>query len=268
MFSGTPCIRLSRVVPGNAGAVYVKWESLSPHMSGYDRVAELWAQQVALPAQVFDAANAAWCISLAAACLRRGVTLNVFVPEGTPLEARQAMQLLKAKVTLTPASEGVWGAMARARQAGPLVQESHHALFAQAHRATADELRAHVEAEGGRIDALVCGASTGGLWTACAHMVRSAFPSAVCVAARVDGDALVPHLDAALAPQWVVVPAPEAKAMRTALATQEGMLLSAAQGAVVAAAVAQAVKVGQDARIFAVVGEGGERTLSVDAVSC
>jgi|CXWL01.1.fsa_nt_gi cysteine synthase len=267
---GTPCVRLSRLAPAGSGAVYVKWESLSPHMSGYDRVARAWSEQIAPAAgsMVYEAANVAWCISLSSACMEHGVTLHVFLPENAPLEARQTLVLLKVKLTLTPAAEGAKGARERARLLGPLVSEQQQELFANAHRDTAAELMAHVQAEGGRIDAMVCGASTGGLWTACARAVQSVSPSAACWVAALEGDQIaldVSRLDAALKPQLATVLLDEARTTRSALAKKEGMLLSTAQGAVVAVALARARELGADARVFAVVGEGGERTLSVEA---
>lgn len=267
---GTPCVRLSRLGTTGSGVVYVKWESLSPHMSGYDRVARAWSEQGAPAAgsTVYEAANVAWCISLASACMERDVRLHVFLAEDAPLEARQTLVLLKAKLTLTPAGEGAMGARERARLAGPLVSEQQRDLFANAHRDTAAELLAHVHAEGGRIDAMVCGASTGGLWTACARAVQAAFPLAERLVAALEGDQIaldISRLDASLKPQLAKISIDEARSTRSALAKKEGMLLSTAQGAVVAVALARARELGADARVFAVVGEGGERTLSVEA---
>lgn len=267
---GTPCVRLTRLPAAGSGTVYVKWESLSPHLSGYDRVAKALLESQALSAgsTYVEASHVSWCICLAAACVSKGARLHVYLPDDVSQESQQMLRLLKVNLTLTPAVQGLGHAKMLARREGTLVSERHAAVFTEARRATAEELLAHIEAEGGRIDAFVCGAATGGLFTACARALATKHPRALRCVATVESFGAgvdVAAIDAALAPQPMRIALDEARSTRTLLARREGMLVSTEQGAVIAAALRQASALGEQARIFAIVSESGERTLSVDS---
>jgi cysteine synthase A len=192
-----------------------------------------------------------------------------------------------AELVLTPAIEGMTGAVATAER---LVEENDGYFMPQqftnpanpeAHRQTT--AREILEATGGRIDAFVVGVGTGGTITGAGEVLREAIPDLRIVAVEpsrspvLSGGHARPHaiqgIGASFVPgvlnrdvydEVLTVNDDDALKMSARLIREEGILAGISSGANVHAARTVARKIGAGKRVVTLVCDTGERYLSVD----
>ncbi len=276
----TPVVRLQRVNP----KIFVKLETFSPLATFYDRVARHLATRLDAPrgTTLIDGGEGPYLISLASQCAVRGWSLRAFLPEDETVETRQTLQVMGVEVRPTPFAEGVDGALRAARAEGTVVTELRLDAELKAWAEVAAELSAAISADGGRIDALVTlltsGAQVAHLGPAAQKFNRGV--RLVCVqpasAAILDGEPWKPHrqhghttsaeiplADALQKVERAAVTDEAAWKMRERLGREEGLLVSVASAAGIEAAAQLASTLSDDARVYCLALDTGERFFSL-----
>src|SRR5690348_13751798 len=118
----TPLIRLRRVTQGCHADVVAKLENFNPLWSVKDRIgvamidAAEAENQINKDTLIVEATSGNTGIALAFTCAARGYRLTVTMPESMSLERRRLLKAFGAEIVLTPASEGMPGAVRRAEE--------------------------------------------------------------------------------------------------------------------------------------------------------
>lgn len=287
----TPVIKLNRLVPKNSAEVYVKLESFNPGASVKDRAARQMieaaeAQGLLKPAQtIVEPTSGNTGIALSWIGAVKGYPVIIVMPESMSLERRKLIQAYGAKLVLTPASEGMRGAIQRAKElvkelGAFMPQQFQNPANPEAHtETTALEILADFGADG--LDAFVAGVGTGGTITGVSKVLKEANPNIQIFAAEADESAVLsgqepaPHsiqgISAGFIPDVLntasydgIVRVPSQKALETArqAASQEGLLVGISSGAAIWAAIQVAQKLGKGKKVLTILADSGERYLS------
>lgn len=292
LVGGTPLVRLNRLTEGLDATVAVKLEFYNPANSVKDRIGKA----------IIDAAEAAGAlkpggtivegtsgntgIALAMVGAARGYKVILTMPETMSTERRVMLRAYGADIVLTPGSEGMRGAVEKAKE---IVAETPNSIWAQqfaneanpeVHRTTtAEEIWADTE---GKVDIFVSGVGTGGTITGVGQVLKARKPGVQIVAvepkdsAILNGGAPGPHKIQGLGANFVpeildteiydeVIDATIEDAVRVAreLGTKEGILGGISSGAIVWAALELAKRPENAGKlIVAVVCDFGERYIS------
>ncbi len=189
----TPLVKLRKVTDGCVASVVVKMENLNPLWSVKDRIGRAMIDAAERDGKIkpgtviIEPTSGNTGIGLAYVCAARGYKLAVTMPESMTIERRRLLRALGADVILTPAADGMKGAIARAEQ---LVAEKPDVYFMpqqfknpanpEVHRkTTAEEIWRDTE---GKVDILISGVGTGGTITGCSEVLKSRKPSFKAIA--------------------------------------------------------------------------------------
>jgi len=191
LIGNTPLVRINRAVRGGA-VVYAKLEYFNPLKSVKDRIGvsmieDAIARGLVTPdTVVIEPTSGNTGIGLAFVCAAKRLRLIITMPESMTLERRAILRALGAETVLTPAAEGMRGAIARAEQ---LLTEMPKAFMPQQfenpanveihRRTTAEEIWNDTE---GRADILVAGVGTGGTITGVGEVIKQRKRSFQCIA--------------------------------------------------------------------------------------
>jgi cysteine synthase A len=294
----TPLIRLRRVIDGSNAEVVAKMENFNPLWSVKDRIgvsmidAAEASGKITKDTVIIEPTSGNTGIALAFTCAARGHRLIVTMPESMSMERRRLIKAFGAEIVLTPAAEGMPGAV---RKAEELVNNTPNAFMPQQFKNPANpEIHRKTTAEeiwndtGGRIDILVSGVGTGGTITGCGEVLKSRKPSIQMVAVEPLNSPVIgqsrrheplrpgPHkiqgLGAGFIPDVlnpdviddvVTVRDDEAFEMSRRLASEEGMLCGISSGAAVVGAAVIARRPESAGKLIVVVlPDLGERYLS------
>ncbi|MDO4606646.1 MAG: cysteine synthase A [Bowdeniella nasicola] len=286
----TPLVRINRLHCGGAEVV-AKLEYFNPANSVKDRVGVAIvdaAEAAGLPSggTIVEATSGNTGIALAMVGAARGYRVVLTMPESMSVERRKLLRAYGAELVLTPAADGMAGAVARAKQietdtpGAVLASQFTNPANPQIHReTTAAEIW---EDTAGQVDVLVAGVGTGGTITGAGSRLRELNPDLHIVAVEpaasplLSGGKAGPHaiqgiganfipeiLDTSLYDEVIAVSNDDARATAAAAAREEGLFVGISAGAALAAAcqVAQRPdRAGQ--RIVVILPDLGERYLS------
>jgi cysteine synthase A len=290
LVGNTPLLQLRRAVPEGSAHVFAKLEYLNPGGSVKDRAAigiiRRGEEQgkLKLGATIVEATAGNTGIGLALIGVNRGYKVALFVPENFSEEKVSLMRALGAKVTRTPESEGMQGAINRARE----LAKGDPSAFMAAQFENPANPEYHYETTGpeifeqmeGRIDAMVIGAGTAGTFTGVARCLKERLPHIHTVVVETEGSVLaggppgkhkiegigssfVPkNFDREVCDEIVTVKDVDAFGMVKCLAGQEGVLSGSSGGANVFAAIEVAKRLGAGKRVVTMIPDSAERYLS------
>jgi cysteine synthase A len=293
LIGNTPLVRLSRFGEGAQGVLIGKIEAFSPGYSVKDRIGVSMIEDAEAAGliepgvtTIVEPTSGNTGIALAWVAAAKGYRLILTMPESMSLERRVLLLGYGAELVLTPASEGMSGAVHRAEQ---IVAETANAWMPQQfqnpanpeihRRTTAVELWQDTD---GKIDILVGGVGTGGTITGVGQVLKQLNPELQVVAVEPAESPLLatgeagPHkiqgiganfvpdvLDRGIYDEIVHIDAQTAVAATHELMRREGLLCGISGGAAAAAAREVARRPENAGKLVVVVlPDTGERYLS------
>ncbi len=192
----TPLVRINRIIDAPA-TVYAKLEFYNPLSSVKDRIGLAMIEaaerdgRISPDTTIVEPTSGNTGIALAFVCASKGYKLTLTMPESMSMERRAILKALGADLVLSPAAEGMKGAISAAEK---LVEEGSNAFMPQQfdnpanpeiHRTTtAPEIWDDTD---GKADILVSGVGTGGTITGCGEVLKSKKPSFKCYAVEPEG---------------------------------------------------------------------------------
>ena len=192
LVGATPLVRLNRVVGEGGAEVWAKLESANPGGSVKDRIALAMIEAAEQAGElkpggtIVEPTSGNTGIGLAMVAAVKGYKLIVTMFDTASRERRLQMQAYGAQVVLTPASEGMQGAITKAwelKQQSPdyfLPQQFTNPANPRVHtETTGREILAQME---GKVDALVAGVGTGGSITGVGEVLKGALPDVRVIA--------------------------------------------------------------------------------------
>jgi cysteine synthase A len=293
LVGGTPLVRLSRMVTEGWAEVVAKLESRNPAGSIKDRIAlnmveDAERRGLIQPGDtIVEPTSGNTGIGLAMVAAVKGYRLIVTMPEQMSLARRQLLARYGAEIILTPAVEGMTGAVFAAEE---LVRENPRYFMPQQfenpanpdihRRTTAQEI---LQATEGRLDAFVAGVGTGGTITGVGEVLKKTLPSVRIVAVEPSGSPVlrggrpgvhrIQGIGASFVPavlnrqiidEIIGVGDEDAFAVTKRLGREEGLMVGISAGANVFAALKVAKRLGAGKRVVTILPDTGERYLDVD----
>ena len=288
----TPLVRLNRLTEGLHADVVAKLEFYNPANSVKDRIgaaiidAAERSGQLKPGGTIVEATSGNTGIALAMVGAARGYTVILTMPETMSTERRVMLRAYGAKIVLTPGSEGMAGAVARAQQ---IIAETPNAVAANQfgnpanpaihEKTTAEEVWADTD---GKVDIFVAGIGTGGTITGVSKVLKARKPGVQIVGVEPKDSPLLtegtagPHkiqgiganfvpevLDRESYDEIIDVGLDDAVRVARELGTEEGILGGISSGAIVWAALELAKRPENAGKlIVAVVCDYGERYIS------
>ncbi|OPX09945.1 cysteine synthase A [Mycobacterium sp. AT1] len=288
----TPLVRLNRLTDGLGAQVVAKLEFYNPANSVKDRIgvaivdAAEQSGELKPGGTIVEATSGNTGIALAMVGAARGYKVILTMPETMSTERRVMLRAYGAEIVLTPGSEGMAGAVARAKQ---IISETENAVAANQfgnpanpaiHRATtAEEVWDDTD---GKVDVFVAGIGTGGTISGVGPVLKSRKPGVQIVGVEpIDSPLLTkgeagPHkiqgiganfipeiLDRESYDEIIDVTLDDSVRVARELGTEEGILGGISSGAIVWAALELAKRPENAGKlIVAVVCDFGERYIS------
>lgn len=188
----TPLVRLNRVTAGLEATILLKCEFFNPLGSVKDRIGMSMIDDaerkgiLKKDTVIIEPTSGNTGIALAFVAAAKGYKLILTMPETMSLERRTLLAMLGATVVLTPGSEGMKGAIAKAEQLAKetpnswIPQQFENPSNPEVHRkTTAEEIWQDTD---GKVDILVSAVGTGGTITGCCEVIKPRKPSFQAVA--------------------------------------------------------------------------------------
>lgn len=292
LIGNTPLVRLRKVSAGTKATVLVKLEYFNPAHSVKDRIgvamidAAEQAGKIQADTIILEPTSGNTGIALAFVCAARGYRCALVMPESMSKERRMLLRAYGAELILTPASEGMGGAIRKAQEMAAsdpryfVPQQFENPANPEIHRkTTAEEIWRDTD---GQVDLFVAGVGTGGTISGVGEVLKSRNPGLKVVAVEPDASPVLsggvkgPHpiqgIGAGFVPQnlntgiydeVVRVKAEDAFSTARRMAREEGLLVGISSGAAVWAAVQLAARPENAGKtIVVIIPSFGERYLS------
>jgi cysteine synthase len=296
----TPLVRLNRLTEGLDTVIALKCEFFNPLGSVKDRIGAAMIDAAERDGSltngtlIIEPTSGNTGIALAFVAAARGYRIVLTMPESMSVERRTLLAMLGAELVLTPAVEGMRGAVARAQELHAKtphswlpMQFSNPANPEVHRRTTAEEIWAQT---GGAVDIFVSAVGTGGTITGVAEVIKARNPAFRAIAVEPSASPVIaqtlrgepirpgPHkiqgtgagfvpdnLNLAIVDEVIAVTNEDAIATARLLANREGILAGISTGANVHAALEVARRPENRGKLIVTVGcSSGERYLSTD----
>ena len=292
LVGNTPLVRIRRLTEGAKGQVVAKLEFYSPAHSVKDRIgvsmidAAEKAGLIKPDTIILEPTSGNTGIGLAFVCAARGYKLTLLMPDSMSKERRMLLRAYGAELILTPAADGMPGAIKRAEDMAKadsryfIPQQFQNPANPEIHRrTTAEEIWRDTD---GQADILVAGIGTGGTITGVGEVIKARKPGFRCVAVEPDASAVLsggpkgPHpiqgigagfipdiLNTKIYDEIIRVKNDDAFAFARRAAREEGLLVGISSGAALWAAVQVARRPESAGKLIVVIIPSfGERYLS------
>ena len=294
LIGATPIVRLSRVVEEGVAQVWGKLEAVNPSGSVKDRIAlamvEAAEEQGLLKpgGTIVEPTSGNTGIGLSMIAAYKGYKMIVTMFDTASRERRLQMQAYGADVVLTPAADGMRGAIDKAielKNENPeyfLPQQFMNAANPDVHRRTTG--REILEQLDGEVNALVAGVGTGGSVTGIGEVLKEVLPNVRIIAVEPAGSPVlsggepgfsyIEGIGAGFVPEILnrevidevrVIADDDAYEMARRLAREEGLLVGVSAGANVYVAAELACEMGPKVKIATILCDSGLRYLSTRA---
>lgn len=294
LIGSTAMTKLHRMVEGLGATVSVKLESRNPMGSVKDRIGAAMIEDaeskglISSDTLIVEPTSGNTGLALAFICAAKNYKLTLTMPDTMSIERRKLLLHLGAELVLTPGSEGMKGAIAKAEEIfknstnAYLPDQFKNPANPEIHRkTTALEIWNDTD---GSVDIFVSGIGTGGTITGVAEVLKAKKPSFKAIAVEPTASAVLsggnpgPHkiqgigagfvpevLNTSIIDEIVTVTNEQAIATAQKLATKEGILCGISSGAAAWAALQLAGREeNQGKHIVVIMPDTGERYLSTD----
>lgn len=293
LIGNTPLVQLNQLTQGLPARVAVKLEFFNPAGSVKDRIAIAMVEsaekagKIKAGSTIVEATSGNTGIGLAMVCAAKGYKLAIVMPESMSKERRMLLRAYGAELILTPAAEGMSGAIAKAEELVKNHPDTHfmprqfdNPANPEIHRqTTAEEIWRDTD---GKVDIFLAGVGTGGTLTGVGEVLKARNPNVQIYAVEPanspvlsggeKGAHVIQGLGAGFVPSIlntsvygsvITVTNEDALATARALAEKEGILAGISSGAAAWAALELAKKTENAGKlIVTVLPDFGERYLS------
>jgi len=292
----TPLVRLNRVAKEAKGVVYAKIESRNPGFSVKDRIADAMVEAAESEGllkpgyTLVEPTSGNTGIGLAMVAAVKGYRIILTMPESMSMERRALLRALGAQIVLTPAKDGMDGAV---RKAEELVKSTPDSFMPQQFKNPANPgVHAHTTAEEiwkdtrGRVTHFVAGVGTGGTISGVGKALKGKNPQIKIIAVEPEASAVIsgekagPHgiqgigagfiptiLDRKVIDRIVRVKDADALTMSRRLMREEGILAGISSGANVSGVLSLIPQLDDDSFTVVILPDTGERYISTDLFS-
>jgi len=260
LIGNTPLVKINTLSEETGTTILGKCEFMNPTSSVKDRIAfnmineALKSGDIDQNTTIIEPTSGNTGIGLAAICAAKGLKLILTMPESMSIERRKILKHLGAELVLTPASEGMGGAIAKASalekglENAKVLQQFNNLNNPDIHRkTTAPEILKDTD---GDLDIFVAGVGTGGTLTGTGEVLKAKIPSLQVIAVEpsdspvLEGGKAGPHkiqgigagfvpeiLNTEIYGEVLAVSNEEAFAMAQKIAREEGLLIGISAGA-------------------------------------
>ncbi len=289
----TPIVKLNKIVEKDMAEIYAKLEMFNPGGSVKDRAAFAMIEEAEKDGRlkpgyiVVEPTSGNTGIGLAMVCAVKGYRCILTMPESMSLERIYILKSYGAEVILTPALEGMQGAIKKAHEI--LKKNKNSFMPLQFNNLSNPEIHKKttameiLDATEDKLDAFVAGVGTGGTITGVGEVLKNEIPGVKIVAvepinsAVLSGKKAGPHkiqgigagfipeiLNCKIIDEIIAVSDDEAFQTTKRLSREEGLFVGISSGAACFAALKVAKNLGKGKRIVVVFPDTGERYFSME----